>query len=66
VVTDDGGGVVVVSGDADGTRSTGRSLVRGAPLSVHPVASVATSARAERPSHAFFMNIPPEGVRTGL
>jgi hypothetical protein len=55
----------VVGGDADGERSPGRSLVRGAPLSVQAVASVATSARAEMLSSALFMNAPPDGVRSG-
>ena len=45
----------VVGGDADGERSPGRSLVRGVPLSVQAVASVATSARAETLSSALFM-----------
>jgi hypothetical protein len=53
-----------VDGDADGVRSAGRSLTRPLPLSVQPVASVATSARAERPSSALFMNAPPLCVST--
>jgi len=57
----DGG---MVDGDADGVRSVGRSLTRPLPLSVQPVARVATSARAERPSSALFMNAPPLCVRT--
>ena len=58
-------GDVVVGGDADGERSPGRSLVRGVPLSVQAVASIATSARAETLSSALFMDAPPDGVRTG-
>ena len=58
-----GGGAVaggtVVGGEADGVRSAGRSLIDPVPLSVQPAARVATSARAERPSNAFFMNAPP-------
>lgn len=62
---DDGVGEVadggtVVGGEADGTRSPGRSLVRGVSASVQPVASVATSARAETPSKTRLMNAPPE------
>jgi hypothetical protein len=52
-------GVDVVGGDADGVRSPGRSPTRPVPLSVHPAASAATSARAEMPVNALFMNAPP-------
>jgi hypothetical protein len=52
-----GGGVV--AGEADGVRSVGRSPTRPVPLSVQAVARVATSASAEKPSNAFFMEAPP-------
>ena len=48
-----GGGVVV--GEADGVRSVGRSPTRPVPLSEQAVARAATSASAEKPSNAFFM-----------
>jgi hypothetical protein len=48
-----GGGVV--GGEADGVRSAGRSPTRPVPLSEQAVARVATSASAEKPSNAFFM-----------
>ena len=48
-----GGGVV--GGEADGVRSVGRSPTRSVPLSVQAVARAATSASAEKPSNAFFM-----------
>ena len=56
------GGGVTVGGDADGTRSPGRSLVRGVSASVQPEASVATRASAETLRSTRFMNAPPEGV----
>jgi hypothetical protein len=54
------GGGVVVGGEADGTRSPGRSLVRGVSASVQPAASVATRASAETPERTRLMNAPPE------
>jgi hypothetical protein len=57
-----GGGTV--GGEADGVRSAGRSLTDPVPLSVQPAASVTTSARAESPSNAVFMNTPPHCLRT--
>ncbi len=59
-VADGGGGVV--AGDAAGVRSVPRSPTRSL-RSVHAVLRVATSARAVRPSNAFFMNAPPRGIR---
>jgi hypothetical protein len=53
------GGVVVVGGEAEGDRSFRRSLTDPVPLSVQPAASVATSASAESPKNARFMNTPP-------
>jgi hypothetical protein len=52
-VTIGGGGVV--GGEADGVRSVGCSPTRPVPLSVQAVARAATSASAEKPSNAFFM-----------
>lgn len=60
-VTVGGGGVV--GGDADGTRSPGRSLTRSLGASVQAVARVATNARAETPNSTLFMNAPPRSVR---
>jgi hypothetical protein len=54
------GGGTVVGGEADGTRSPGRSLVRGVSASVQPVARVATRASAETPRKTRLMNAPPE------
>ena len=58
-------GGMVVGGDADGTRSPGRLLVRGVSASVHAVASVATRASADTLRSVRFMNAPPVWVRTG-
>ena len=59
-----GGGVL--GGEADGVRSLlGRSPTRLEPLSVQAVARVATSASAERPKSALFMDTPPWGFDPG-
>jgi hypothetical protein len=53
-------GDVVVGGEAAGVRSRSRrSPTRSVPVSVQPTARVATSARAESPVSAFFMDAPP-------
>jgi hypothetical protein len=59
-------GAEVVGGDADGvrSRSLGASPTRPVPLSVHPAASAATSARAEMPDSAFFITHLHTCVRT--
>jgi hypothetical protein len=64
VAGDEAGGGTAVGGDAAGVRSAGRSLTDPVPLSVQPAASVATSVRADRPSRARFMELPPVQCRT--